>query len=583
LEYNVHIMSAMNFEEKDKKAEQPHSPEDKTEKEISLSEIDEFLKEKAGIFDNLDKFSKDEIFKKENFKDLRTVIDKPDDRFDEDVYAKAGFWQKFKNYARFGFRKEQYNLIKSKERGLLDKTKINKDTVGKGIEIEQNNRQERKYLGENIIDIHGDFKKDNFERMTVKAFDMVDGEIIKIVASGRTEKGQIEATGKMREAEISRLETMNGAELVGLKESMEKNSKIRENLSKTMELMSKEEKENVVTKLNEEDNYRREKIQEKEYKIAEESKIFREPMEGRLNEMLGVENDLTEAFDYIKTNESDLNKKIKAYEAFIKEAKKLDFLDGVGGDLVKNAEEAKAVADGKIKEFTEMKAIVSSKLDVLKNNRKEIETTLNRISNIGKTKKEIAEEEKNKKKVETKSADVEEEKEDGGEKNTEHKRGNKDTWDEVRDEVWGLTGAKGKSKSQQTGKSFSELFPDHDYPVREKVNTEDKKEQIKDEDEEENKVEEEVKVEKKEAVEKTFTKKEVEKIVITELKVLGIMDINDKTMREQIIINVTMAVETMIHKSKGQVEEKDIKEEAREWYRKYTKNISKKSRQPKKP
>src|SRR3989344_7555350 len=113
----------MSFEEKGKKEEQPHSPEDKTEKELSLSEIDELLKEKAGIFDNLDKFSKDEIFKKENFKDLRTVIDKPDDRFDEDVYAKAGFWQKFKNYARFGFRKEQYNLIKSKERGLLDKTK----------------------------------------------------------------------------------------------------------------------------------------------------------------------------------------------------------------------------------------------------------------------------------------------------------------------------------------------------------------------------------------------------------------------------------------------------------------------------
>jgi len=43
-----------------------------------------------------------------------------------------------------------------------------------------------------------------------------------------------------------------------------------------------------------------------------------------------------------------------------------------------------------------------------------------------------------------------------------------------------------------------------------------------------------------------------------------------------------MAVETMIQKSKEQVEEKDIKEEAREWYRKYTKNISKKSRQSKK-
>ena len=73
--------------------------------------------------------------------------------------------------------------------------------------------------------------------MTAKSFELVDGKIIKYVASGRTEKGQEDAAGKKREAEISRLETVNGAELVGLKESMEKNSKIRENLPKMMELI----------------------------------------------------------------------------------------------------------------------------------------------------------------------------------------------------------------------------------------------------------------------------------------------------------------------------------------------------------
>jgi len=95
-----------------------------------------------------------------------------------------------------------------------------------------NNKQEREYLEKNVIDVRGDFKKDNLERMTAKSFELVDGKIIKYVASGRTEKGQEDAAGKMREAEISRLEKVNGAELVGLKESMEKNSKIRENLPK---------------------------------------------------------------------------------------------------------------------------------------------------------------------------------------------------------------------------------------------------------------------------------------------------------------------------------------------------------------
>ena len=100
MEYNVHIMSAMNFEEKGKKTEQPHSSENKTEKELSLSEIDELLKEKAGIFDNLDKFSKDEIFKKVDFYNEIEIKSKLDDKYDSDVYAKAGFWKKYDNFTR---------------------------------------------------------------------------------------------------------------------------------------------------------------------------------------------------------------------------------------------------------------------------------------------------------------------------------------------------------------------------------------------------------------------------------------------------------------------------------------------------
>jgi len=369
---------------------------------------------------------------------------------------------------------------------------------------------------------------------------------------------------------------VNGAELVGLKESMEKNSKVRENMLKTMEFMSKEEKENVIAKLNEEDNYRKEKIQEKEYKIAEESKIFREPLEWRLNEMLEVKSDLTEAFDYIKASESDLSKKIKAYEAFIKEAQKLDLLDGVGGDFVKNAEEAKALADEKIKEFTEMKAIASSKLEVLKNNKKEIEATLTRVNNIGKTKKEIAEEEKNKKKVETKSDNVEEDKEDGGEKNTEHKGENKETWDEVRDKAWGLTAAKGKSKSQKVGKSFSELFPDHDYPVMGKVNAED--EGVK----EQNKDEEEIKTEEVERVpEKIFKDEDIEDIVITHLKIMGLSKIKDKKTQEQIIQNTVANVKKMIIAgSKKSVTEIDMRKEVKRVFDAMSAGYSSKNKKP---
>lgn len=115
-------IKTMNVEKNNTKVEQPNSSENKSEKELSLSEIDELLKEKTDIFDSLDKFSKDEIFKKENFEDSRITVDKLDDRFDQEVYAKANFWKKFENFTRFGLRKERYDLIKSKDRGLLDKT-----------------------------------------------------------------------------------------------------------------------------------------------------------------------------------------------------------------------------------------------------------------------------------------------------------------------------------------------------------------------------------------------------------------------------------------------------------------------------
>ena len=52
----------MSFEQEEKKSERANSQEGKKEKEFSLSEIDELLKQNESIFDGLNKFSKVEIF-----------------------------------------------------------------------------------------------------------------------------------------------------------------------------------------------------------------------------------------------------------------------------------------------------------------------------------------------------------------------------------------------------------------------------------------------------------------------------------------------------------------------------------------
>lgn len=599
----------MSFEERLKKFENPDTPENKVEKELSLSEIDELLKESEKVSGNLDKFSKDIIFKKENFEDSRITVDKLDERFDEEAYAKAGFWKKFENFTRFGLRKERYDLIKS-ERGLLDKTKINKDVLGKGFKLGEGNNQEREYLESNVIDIQGDFKKGKTEeRETMKAFsiDDVDGKIIKIVGSGRTEKGQIEAAGKMREAEISRLETVNGAELVGLKEAMDRSAKSKESFLKLSESMSDEEGEKVTAKLNEEESQTKEKIKEKEEKLAEETKIFRDPLEGRLQETLEIENSLTEAFDFIKTKESNLNKEIKDCEEFIKEAQKLDLLGGVGSDVVKIFEGKKTVLDTKAKEIAEKKTLLSLRLDVLKDNKKEIEATLSRVNNIGKTKQEIADKEKSKEEVKTKTKPTEEKKDDGEKEKT---------WDETRDEVWGLAnkGERGNERQAQSssksveGRSYIDnLFEHYDYPAFEEINesddkkkkeekkvetkknkkasTEDKPKEIKvtktvknrDKGKKtENKAKTQIETNEESGVAETdqvesvkFTDEEIKNIVMKELNTVGFM--NNKKVAEKdksgLVNHLIGAVKNEVLKSSEKVTKKFIKKEVDDWYK----------------
>ena len=594
----------MSFEGKNKKSEQADSQENKSERELSLSEIDELLKKSEKVSDNLDKFSKDEFYKKENFEDLRVAVDKPDDRFDEEVYAKAGFWKKFKNFTRFGFQKERYNLVKSEYGGLLDKTKIDEDIIGRGIEIRQNNKQEKEYLEQNVVDIRGDFKKDNFERSTAKSFELVDGKIIKYVASSRTEKGQVEAAGRKREAEIGRLETVNGAELVGLKESLRKNAESRKNISNMMGVMSEGEKEKITTKLNEEENLTKEKIKEKEEKIAEELSIFKEPLEGRLKETMEMENILANGLDFIKTEESKLNKQIKEYEDYIKQAQKErpNLLADAGGYIIKILEEKKVIADAQAKDFAERKALVSSKLEVLKTNKKEIEATLSRVNNIGKTKQEIVDKEKSKKETKAETKPTEEKKDD---------KEKKKTWDETRDEVWGVNNTQETAPSAKKGGKkidIGELF-EHYGSVPEKNEEEESEKKVKTKKVKKVSSKRKIKktkgeetaneegdakgkkdrandqidapekfdvVEDGQIAEKKFTDEEIEKIVMKELKTVGFM--NNKKVSEKSKDGLTKhligAVKNEILKSPEKVTEKFIKNEVDDWYKRLTKNLN---------
>ena len=111
-----------------------------------MEEVDKLLGKNLEVYDNLNSFYKTDIFKDINFEDRRVAAGKLDDKFDESAYIKAGFWQKFENFTRFGLQKKLHGLIKSKERGLLDKMEIDEDIIGRDIFVLQSNKKKKNIL-----------------------------------------------------------------------------------------------------------------------------------------------------------------------------------------------------------------------------------------------------------------------------------------------------------------------------------------------------------------------------------------------------------------------------------------------------
>ena len=534
----------MNFEGKSKKQEQANSPENKEGKEFSISEIDDVLKQKTDIFDSLDKYTKDEIFKNIGFRGVVEIKDKAEDNYDSYAYEKAGLWKKFDNFITFGLFKEFLGLVRAKDGELLDKTAIRDGMEGGVWNFVDREGDAYKHEEQKISKQFNITEEDSAKRIITKTYEFVDGKIEKLIKSSRTEEGMMEAAGKLREEQISQCEKKDGADLVALKESMEKNSESRKNLPEVMKFVKSDgEKERIIEKLDEEERQTKEKIEEKEYKIDESLKIFREPLEGRLEETLKIEGDLSEVYKSAKSSEDSLNNQIREHDAMIKKAQKLNLLGGVGGEIVKNIEEGKALLEAQVKEFTERKALVSAKLEIIKNNKKEIEATLAGMKNIGKTKKEILEEEKSRKKAEPKAKpDDAEGKEDEGEK--------KNTWNKDRKEAWGLKGA-----NYSLGKGGQEADKEDDAAEKET-------EEVKAGDRADAEVEKFAK--------KKFSKKELEeikKVVLTRLKSRGFENIKSDKEKEFIIKKSVNDIKEVLAKSKKPVTETSIKDAISEYIR----------------
>lgn len=366
---------------------------------LSAIRAEELLTLNSEIYNNLNSFYKTEIFKDVDFQDKRVAVGNLNDEFDESAYVKAGFFQKFDNFTRFGLHKKHYGLLKSKERGLLDKTELNENIEGKNIEIAQDNKKEREYIESNVIDIRSDFKKEKSERIVTKRFEKIDGKIVKMVESKRTKEGEIEAAGKLKNKKISEADVF-GSDLVKLKEQFKKHIDDKSKLE-NLKYLSTEGKEELQAKMSEEEKKLSNSIKEKEVELKDKLSIFKEPLEERYEQTNELLNKVSLVFENAKNIENDFREKLRGIDNEIKLIESSGILAESKKDIIEelklNREESARILSNSV----ELKTNMEARLKVLTVNKKELTDELFKINKIGKTKEEIEKEEKVKKEKET--------------------------------------------------------------------------------------------------------------------------------------------------------------------------------------
>lgn len=509
------------------------SSESKKEKEIDIEDINKTLNIEEGILDSLNKYSKDEIFKDVDFKDNLKFrgVGVVDEKFDEIAYGKATLEQKILNFATLGLAKKDIGLIKSKERGLLNKDIFNKEMEGKEIEIGQN-QEERSGLEKIIGSMRKELNPEDLgKRQITKRFEFVDGEIIKIVQASRTEQGMVDAAGKLRDEKIGNLEKSAGAELIKEKEGLEKHYSTKEKVAEMTKYLSLEAKEEINKKISQEEADTQERIKEKETNLNSELDVFRIPFQERLDKTSELVDNFSSMLKDTKEAENKYNNQLKNINMDIQQAQKSGLLEESKKEVVKELESKKMEFEEKAKEFGERKNIIEAKLRHLKINKMELEDVVNRLNDIGKTKKEITEEkvtkeefaQKKEKKI-TEPTGKEEKKE-----TMEKDKGTEFAED------WSFMEGQKISKEKKEAESELKTYSDEDTGKEEVLKT----------------------------TEKTFTEKEIESIVETHLKIIGLSKIKDKKIQDQITKNAIGNVKKMIAKSEEPMTEIYIRKETK--------------------
>jgi len=211
---------------------------------------------------------------------------------------------------------------------------------------------------------------------------------------------QVKVTGlaeRLINKEVEKLQNGAGREVWEIKEKLAEHNKVSEKNLKEFEKISNPDKVAEI----------REKIKEERENLEEKLNAKAEVLNDELEEHPAFEKQeklgefiskYSEIYKKITAQQKDFNKKIKLYESSLNKFK------GEYG----SAEDMREETADKLRKLNENLEIINSRaektkerLDILKEDKKEIDSMVQKLNTMGKTKKEIAQEKKKKTESET--------------------------------------------------------------------------------------------------------------------------------------------------------------------------------------
>ncbi|OIP81365.1 MAG: hypothetical protein AUK20_00470 [Parcubacteria group bacterium CG2_30_45_37] len=376
IDYKEKIWNDENLSEQEEK----ESPVYSVEEQRVIDNIDDSIGSKENLLAGLGRIARNEILANDT-KALEEIYENKiigevelKGKYDAKAFKQADksliVRNSLKKFFTFGIAGSKYAM--EGENGLVDKRNLKegyKDRkVGmRGEEIGETLKELDMDLEENILGVKSQYN----EKGT------------KTVFREKTDQEADQVASEIFERHLKGLETETGGDLIKQKDRTEA-------MQKEIEKYKDDLDEKDIIKLGAEKSSLEDLKNEKQEKLNSDLELIRSPLEthqeelaGNLENLLALSKEATAQDETYKKEIKNLNDKITR----IKGSKVIkDFL----GDEITEWEEQKAQLEANKKAFAEKRQALETRITGVKNAKAEIDKTLARINNIGKTKEELS-------------------------------------------------------------------------------------------------------------------------------------------------------------------------------------------------